>query len=308
MRFAMNSRLSEATLLLSIICMLQQSTTASEKARQKEMMKIGEDIVSPEVGKLFLNAQQCLDNNKTEQAADLLKQFLTSCPNSTAARYKYGLALMQQGKDSEALEQAKRCTEINAGFFPGWALLGETAMNLKLTKQAINAYQKALSIQSTGENADIIREHLSELTKPEKSSSDDEISAKNQEIIKQNNAVMKTNQALSLCNEANALLKQKQFDQGLLKCQEALKIAPDVAQVKENFAAYLNDYASDCVQQQNLKQAETLIKEAVQLQSSGGVSAATRTTTLRNYSALLKFLGRDSEAREIEAQMKKNTN
>lgn len=207
---------------------------------------------------------------------------------------------MHQGKNPEAMEQAKRCTELKPKFFAGWALLGESAMNLKLKQQSIDAYKNALAIEATGENADIIREHLSELTKPEQTQADDTVE-KNQEIMRQNSAIMKTNRALLLCDEANALLKQKQFEQGLEKCREAIKIDPNATQVKENFAGYLNNYASDCVQEQDLKHAEQLIKEAVSLP---GVGASTRITSLKNYSALLKFQGRDSEAKDIEAQMK----
>jgi tetratricopeptide (TPR) repeat protein len=115
---------------------------------------------------------------------------------------------------------------------------------------------------------------------------------------------MKTNRALSLCDEANVLLKQKQFEPGLQKCREAMKIDTNSAQVRDNFAAYLNNYASDCVQQQDLKHAEELIKEAVSLESTPGVAAGTRLTSLKNYAALLKFQGRDAEAKDIEAKMK----
>lgn len=304
MRIAQISPPHLIALLILSICLMQNFAAAREQQTPgKEMMRIGDEIVSPEAGKLFVKAQEYLDNNQFEDASKILKQFLSTYPNSSAGHYKYGYALLQEGKNSEAMEQAKRCTKLNAGFSGGWALLGEAAMNLKLKQEAINAYEKALAIQSSGENAEVIREHLSELRKPEQGVSDDTVE-KNREIVRQNDAIMKVNRALSLCDEANALAKQKQFEAGLQKCREAMKMQPDSAQVKENFATYLNNYASDCVQQENLKQAELLMKEAVVLlQSSGGVSRSTRLTTLKNYAALLKFLGQDADAKQIEAQM-----
>jgi len=288
-----------------VICVFATQNLAEGKSEaKKEMMRIGDEIVSPDAGKLFVKAQEYLDGNQLEQAATLLKQFIESYPNSATGHYKLGFVLLQQNKNTDALEQAKRCTELKEKFSNGWALLGEASMNLKLKQQAIDAYHKALAIQSTGENADVIREHLDELTKPASANLNVNDDLKNQEITNQNNAIMKTNRALSLCNQANEFLKQRQFEQGLEKCRSALKITPGSEQVKENVVGYLNNYASDCVKQQNLTQAEALIKEAIDVQSKGGVTAASRRTTLSNYAVLLKFLGRDDEAKAIEEQIK----
>lgn len=62
-------------ILLPIMCAIQPAE-AREQAKQKEMMRIGDEVVSPEFGKSFVNAQTCLDNNQFEEAAQLLKQFL----------------------------------------------------------------------------------------------------------------------------------------------------------------------------------------------------------------------------------------
>ncbi len=286
-----------------IICTFLLSLPSyAKQVQQKEMTRIGDEVVSVDTGKIFLKAQECIDSKQFDQAAELLKQFLNSYPKSAAAHYKYGFVLLQQDKNAEALEQAKLCTGINANLFAGWALLGEAAANLKQNQQAKEAYEKALAIQASGENADIIREHLSDLNKPAEGSPAEMV--EDPELVRQNQVIVKTNRAVSICNTASELLKQKQFEQSLAKCREAYAIAPDVDSVKETFVAVLNDYASDCVQKENLTLAESLIKEAVNLQAKGGISAASSLTTLRNYSALLKFLGRDEEAKQVEAQMK----
>ncbi len=91
-------------------------------------------------------------------------------------------------------------------------------------------------------------------------------------------------------------LKQNQFEQGLQECRDALKISPESKQIKENVVVYLNNYAAACVKNDDLKQAESLMKESISFQEQGGVSAQSRLTTLKNYSALLKFLNRTDEA------------
>lgn len=269
---------------------------------QKEMTRIGNEIVSVEAGKIFLTAQACIDQNQFAEAAELLKQFLSSYPNSSSAHYKYGFVLLQQDKNVEALEQAKLCTQSDPGFFSGWALLGEAAANLKQNPLAKEAYEKALAIQSSGENADIVREHLIELKSPAKESAT--MMVEDPELVRQNKAIMQTNKAISLCNEANELLRQKQFERALANCRSAYEIDPGLDSVKEHMVAVLNDYASDCVQKENLKLAESLTKEAVGLLAKGGVSKTSSLTTLKNYSALLKFLGRDQECKQVEEQMK----
>jgi tetratricopeptide (TPR) repeat protein len=285
---------------LTSLCL--QPPAEAKQQQPTKMMKIGEEIVSIEAGNAFIKVQGLLNNKQFEQASALLTQFLESYPNSSAALYKYGFVLLQQGKDSEALAQAKRCTELKPNFFGGWALLGEASMNLKLEDQAKEAYQKALAIQSTGENADIIREHLNEMTRQKEVAIG--AAEENEKVAVQNRVIMKLNSALALCDRANALLKEKQFEQGFQVCRDALKAAPDSAQIKENVVVYLNNYAADCVQKQNLKQAEALMKEALALQSNGDITPQSQKTTLRNYSALLKYLGRNDEAKQIDEQMK----
>ena len=294
-------------MLVALATLCPPATEAGKKQQQqpapKPMMKIGDEIVSVEAGNTFVKAQELMNSSQFDQAGLLLKQFLESYPDSTAAHYKYGFALLQQGKNVEAFEQATRCTQLKPNFFGGWALLGEASENLKFNEQAKVAYAKALAIQSTGENADIIREHLNDLSKSKEDVKPTATRAE-QEVAAQNRAIMKLNKGLSLCNQANDLLKQKQFEPGLQKCRSALRIAPDSEQVRENVVVYLNNYGADCVQKQNLTQAEALMKEAIALQTKGGCTVATQMTTFRNYTALLKFVGRNDEARKIEEQMK----
>lgn len=288
--------------LASLSVLLWQPASDAKKQQQPtRMTKLGDEVVSVEAGELFAKAQESINSRQLDQAAEFLKQFLASYPNSGAGHYKYAYVLLQQGKSADALDHAKLCTKSKPAFFGGWALLGEAAENLKLDDQAKAAYEKALAIQSTGENADIIREHLNDMTKQ----SDEVIAtaAANKQITAKNQEITNLNQALALCDQANALIKQGQFAPGLQACREALEKAPDAAQVKENVVVYLNNYAAECVQKQELKQAEELMKEALAVQSKGGVSANSQRTTLKNYSTLLKFQERNDEAKQIENKM-----
>lgn len=284
--------------------LLLELPTEAKRQEPIKMMKIGEETFTLETGETFVKAQEFLSKQQFEKASALLKQFLVNYPNSIAGHYKYAYALLQQEKFSEALEQAKLCTELKPTFFGGWALLGEASMKLKLDAQAKAAYQKALEIQPTGENADIIREHLADMTSQNEAVvAEAATAAANKQIEEQNRSIMKMNQALALCDKANEFSKQKQFEPGLSVCREALKAAPDSDQVKENVVGFLNNYAADCVQKQNLKQAEDLLKEALALQSKSGISTQLQMTTLRNYSNLLNFAGRKDEAKQIDQQM-----
>ncbi len=289
--------------VLSLLCITSSVDAKKLQAPPKQMMKIGDEVVSVEVGQAFVKAQQLFSNKQFEQASEVLKGALETNPNSSALRYKYCFSFLQQGKNTEALEQAKRCTELAPEFFGGWALLGETSVNLHLDDQAKAAYQKALEIQSTGENADIIREHLSALSGQSQPAAPAD-TVEDKQVADQNRSIMRSNRALSLCDKANDFAKQKQFEQGLQSVRNALKIAPESGAVKENAVIFLNNYAADCVQKQNLKQAETLMKEALAIQTGGGVTSQSKMTTLKNYLALLKFLGRTGDATQIEAQMK----
>jgi len=60
------------------------------------MMRIGDEVVSLDGGKLFTSAQSAMENNNLEEAAALLKQFLQLYPKSAAAHYKYGFVLLQK--------------------------------------------------------------------------------------------------------------------------------------------------------------------------------------------------------------------
>ncbi len=272
----------------------------ADAAKQKRMMKIGEEVVNVQTGQLFVDAQEAISNEQFDKAEALLKSFLQTQPNSVAARYKLGFVLLQQGKNAEALEQAKRCVESSPTAVSGWTILGESSLNLGQKEQAEQAYSKALAIQPHGENADIMRERLDELAGKQQEPPLELV--KDPKIDDENRKIMKLNQALALCIKASDHFKQGQFEQGLQECRDAFKSVPD-DRIAENYAVYLNNYAADCVQKQDLKRAETLMKEAVALQTGGGVSKQSRLTTFKNYSALLTFLNRAAEAKPLQAQL-----
>lgn len=265
------------------------------------MVKIGDEVVPAKTGQLYLSAQECISNGQWEQAANLLKTFLEAQPKSSAGHYKFAFVLLQQGKNAEALEHAKMCTQIAPAFFGGWSILGEASLNLKLDVQAKEAYGKALAIQPDGENAEIIRERLKELTGANQQATQ---FVEDPKLVEQNRQAMKVNEALSLCDRAKEHLKQKQYEQGLQECRDAMKIAPQSSQIKENFVAYLNNYAAICVQTDNLKLSEDLMKEAISFQAPGDITPQTKLTALKNYSALLNFLNRGNEAVKLDAEIK----
>jgi hypothetical protein len=70
-----------------------QGIVEGKPAAQKEMMRIGDEIVSPDAGRLFVKAQECLDSNQLDQAAERLREFIASYPNSAIGHYKLGFVL-----------------------------------------------------------------------------------------------------------------------------------------------------------------------------------------------------------------------
>lgn len=286
---------------LALPCAAKQQ----QRVEMKQMFKIGDDIVSVEAGQAFSKAQQLIDSRNYAEAVTVLKALIEKEPNLASAHYKLGFVLLQLSKDAEAQAEAKTCTGLAPTFFGGWALLGESSANLKQTDLAITSYMKALELQPTGENADIVRENLQELQNPPANSADAiETAAENETFNAQNKENMRINRAFSLCNQASDLFSQKKYEDGLQACRDALTIAPESNQVKESFAVYLNNYAADCIQKEDVKHAETLMKEAIAFQKKGGVTASTCLTTLTNYERLLRFQGRTDEAQTILAQIK----
>lgn len=287
-----------AVMLGSLLCVC--ATLSADAAKQKRMMKIGEEVVSLQTGQLFVDAQAAIASQQFDKAESLLKSFLQTQPNIAAVRYKLGFVLLQQGKNAEALEQAKRCVELAPNSVNGWAILGESSLNLGQKEQAAQAYRKALAIQPSGENADLMRERLDELAGKQEDTPTEVV--KDPRIDAENRKIMKLNEALALCTKASDHFKQGQFEPGLQECRDAFTSVPD-DRIAENYAVYLNNYAADRVQKQDLKRAEELMKEAVGLQAKGGVSKQSRLTTLKNYSALLSFLNRADEAKSLQAQI-----
>ncbi len=288
-------------LLISLVVAAPAPLQAKDK-QPKQMMKIGDEVVSLEIGNAFARAQQHISRKEYDQASEILKSLVESAPNLAPIRYKYGFALLQQGKDGDALTQARKCTEILPSFAEGWSLVGEASINLHKDEEAKAAFEKSLALEPKGDNADVVRDRLNELSgkindAPVEMASDPKIN-------EQNRANMKINQALTLCSNATKLFGQKQFEEGLQACRDALKIAPDATIVKESFVTYLNNYAAVRVGQQKLDQAEGLMKQAIAFQKEGGVPTNTQLTTLTNYKRLLDFTGRTAEATKVETQIR----
>lgn len=271
-----------------------------QKQQVKYMMKIGDDTVSTEIGQSFARAQELISSQKYAEAEALLQSIVQQAPKLVPVHYKYGFALLQQSKYQETVDQAKICIQLAPNFVGGYSLMGEASEGLKQTEQALAAYKKALSLQPSGENADIIKEHISDLENPQPDVEPEVVDLN----ADKNRESMKLNQAFALCNSAKQLFAQRKFADGMQDCRDALKMAPQSDVVRETFLGSLNNYAADCVQRQQMKEAETLMKEAVTFQGQGGVTQKTRMTTLKNYYGLLNFLGRSDEAKVIDAQLK----
>lgn len=295
-----------ALILVSLLCILEAPALAAPERgqQQQRMMKIGDEVVRAEIGREFVRAQGLISSGNYKQAETVLKTIVEQSPNTIAIQYKYGFVLLQLSKFDEALAQAKQCVEIAPNFVGGWSLLGEASMELHQDDQARDAYKKALALEPKGENADIIREHLDELENPPQPQPTVEEVGQSEKMDQKNKDAMRVNRALGLCQSATRLFGQKQFAQGMQQCREALAMAPENDQIKENFVIYVNNYAANCVQNQRLKQAEALMREAIAVQDTGGVTGRSQLTTLKNYSALLNFLGRTAEAQQLERQMK----
>jgi|GEM_PF-1488013 Putative Zn-dependent protease, contains TPR repeats len=300
----MNALTSILVVLLVVSCYSQPPVKASlfekkQKQQVKYMMKIGNDTVSTELGQSFARAQELMASQKYAEAETLLQSIVQKAPNLSSVHYKYGFALLQQNKFQETVEQAKICIQLAPNFVGGYSLMGEASEGLNQKEDALTAFKKALALNPSGENAEIIKEHISDLENPQPEPEPEVVDLN----ADKNKESMKLNQAYAKCNRAKQFFAQRKFADGMQDCRDALTIAPDNDVVRETFLGSLNNYAADCVQHQQIKEAETLMKEAVAFQSQGGVTQKTRMTTLKNYSGLLNFLGRTDEAKKIEAQL-----
>ena len=116
---------------------------------------------------------------------------------------------------------------------------------------------------------------------------------------------MRINRALSLCDEATKLFSAGSYPAGMTKYRDALRLAPQDDTIKENFIVGLNNYSAFCVQHQQLKKAEELLREAIDFQKSNKTNPSRLYTTMKNYQALLSFTGRVDEAKLVKSEMER---
>lgn len=300
----LNRRAWIATLLPSLIISLALNVEAAEKVQQKQMMRIGDKLVSMEMGQSFLQAQRLIDGKQFDEASNVLHSLVEQAPDMAAFHYKLAFVLKQQGKLAEAQSEAQKCIDIDSNFVGGWSVLGESLLDQKEPAKALIAFKKALELQPSGENTEIIKEYIEEIENPPADDSA-EVEAQNAEIAKTNNQSMRINRALSLCDEATKLFSAGSYPAGMTKYRDALRLAPQDDTIKENFIVGLNNYSAFCVQHQQLKKAEELLREAIDFQKSNKTNPSRLYTTMKNYQALLSFTGRVDEAKLVKSEMER---
>ncbi|MBN1449653.1 MAG: tetratricopeptide repeat protein [Anaerolineales bacterium] len=107
-------------------------------------------------GRVALGVAQLRMGN-TEAGLSALESASKQAPDNLWARRNLGAGLLQAGRYAEALEHLRRATEIEPNDQGSWFGYGQALEALGQTKEADNAYQKALSLDEYSEIAERAR-------------------------------------------------------------------------------------------------------------------------------------------------------
>jgi tetratricopeptide (TPR) repeat protein len=84
-----------------------------------------------------------------EKAIDYLQQGIEANANDEALRYNLAIYLQNVGEHLKALEQLKKCVEINPNYDKAYAVMGRIYLDRKNLKEAEASYAKAVSLDKT---------------------------------------------------------------------------------------------------------------------------------------------------------------
>lgn len=102
--------------------------------------------IPEEAKKIYENAVTDLDSKKIDSAVEKLTKALELFPNYYAALEKLGLTYINQQKYEDARDIFTRAVTVNSRSFNGWYGLSYANYSLKQSEAAIDAAQKAISL------------------------------------------------------------------------------------------------------------------------------------------------------------------
>ena len=109
--------------------------------------------IPKEAQKSYERAISNLDNKKIDTGIDELQNALKLFPDYYLALERLGNELIKQQKYGEATEIYKRAVSVNSRSFNGWYGLSFASYALKQTENAVEAAEKAISINSSSVDA-----------------------------------------------------------------------------------------------------------------------------------------------------------
>jgi tetratricopeptide (TPR) repeat protein len=112
---------------------------------------------------LFNDGVSLLQTNQTAQAAEKFQQAIAVRSNFPEAHCNYGNALLLEGHYDKALEELRKATELAPKMSQAWAGVGTCCQSLGKTDEAINAYNKYLSLTPAGGDSEKIRSLVAQL-------------------------------------------------------------------------------------------------------------------------------------------------
>lgn len=95
---------------------------------------------------LVQEASQLTNDNKIDQAAEVLKKALSLAPQLEVARTNYGFVMMRQGKYGEAIEILRSVVNQNPNMEVAWLTLGGCYQSVGRIPEAIDAYKHHIKL------------------------------------------------------------------------------------------------------------------------------------------------------------------
>jgi|AGTN01.2.fsa_nt_gi Putative Zn-dependent protease, contains TPR repeats len=102
---------------------------------------------------LVQEASQLTNDNKIDQAAEVLKKALSLAPQLEVARTNYGFVMMRQGKYGEAIELLRSVVSQNPDMEVAWLTLGGCYQSVGRIPEAIDAYKHHLKLNPKSPDA-----------------------------------------------------------------------------------------------------------------------------------------------------------
>lgn len=161
------TNLEEQTQEVEIVNFVAPGSNTTEYAQKDFYLRVRRDVneadataraifvqdVPAEAQKSYKQAVAYIEDKKIETGIDKLRNAIKAFPDYYIALEKLGNELIKQQKFQEAQEIYKRAVAVNSRSFIGWYGLSYASYGLKQAENAMEAAQKAVSLNSSSADA-----------------------------------------------------------------------------------------------------------------------------------------------------------